>query len=109
MQWYSYFHVMMTWLVNNPVKFNGLVHIDEMAIGSLQKYNRGREDLPDTRWLFGINDQASHKIALQFIDDKSHESIIPITERHVQVAQQNILMEPKFIDAYQTKGTYITM
>ena len=83
-QWYSYYRdTMTTYLVRNPVVFNAnsIVHVDETAISGRCKYGRGRE-IP-MRWLFGIVDRANHKCFAQFIDDKSHPSIIPIITNHV--------------------------
>ena len=74
-----------TYLANHRIVLNGTIHTDETAIGGLRKYNRGRFDLPDTHWLFGLVDRANHECYFQFIEDKSHKSILPIIEEHVTV------------------------
>ena len=101
---------MTTYLVRNPVVFNAnsIVHVDETAISGRCKYGRGRE-IP-IRWLFGIVDRANHKCFAQFIDDKSHPSIIPIITNHVNGGgQQYILMVPKSIDVSVTWITPIIL
>ena len=81
-QWYSYYRDVMTMhLANNPPTFNSLVHVDEMAIGEKIKYGHGNTET-DTRWLFGIVDKTNHKCYLEFLQDKSHPSIIPIIQHH---------------------------
>ena len=75
---------MTTWLARSPPYFTSLVHVDETAIGTKRKCNRGNAERGGTRWLFGIVDKANHKCLCHFIDDKSHDSIIPTIERHVQ-------------------------
>ena len=60
---------MVEWLNRNPPIFNSLVHTDETAIGGCRKYNRGRIDVAETRWLFDIADRHNHKCYLEFVDD----------------------------------------
>ena len=39
-QWFNYYHDIMTcYFENNPINFNGTVHIDETFIGGKRKYN----------------------------------------------------------------------
>ena len=69
---------MTTHFANNPVHFdNTTIHADETFIRSYRKYNRGT-NLPEPRWLFGINDKVNHKTYLQFIQRRNCDTIIPI-------------------------------
>ena len=86
-QWYNYFRdVMTTYLATNPVRFsrNCVINVDETAVGGCRKYQRGRIPRVQTRWLFGLVCSFHHKIYCEFIEDKSHESIIPLITRHVE-------------------------
>ena len=66
-QLYSYYHdIMTTYLARNPVSFNSLVHVDEMAIGGCRKYNRGNRECGETHWIFGIIDKEHHKCHMKF-------------------------------------------
>lgn len=85
LQWYMYYRdVMTTYLTRNPVQFNSLVHVDECVVGGKRKYNRGAFR-GEERWLFGIIDLTNHKCFIQFIQDKSHNSIIPLIQNHIQL------------------------
>ena len=83
-QWFNYFRdIMTTYFANNPVHFdNTTVHVEETFIGGYRKYNRGR-NLPEPRWLFGINDKVNHKTYIQFVERKNCETIIPIIMQRV--------------------------
>ena len=85
-QWYNYYRdVCTTYLESNPVRFssNCTLNVDETALGGKRKYNRGRIPQTETRWLFGIICSAHHKVHCEFIEDKKHETVIPIITRHV--------------------------
>ena len=87
LQWYNYYRdVMTTYLVQNPVEFSRhcTIHVDETAIGGKRKYQRGRIPSVQTRWLFGMVCSVHHKFYGEFIEDKSHQSIIPLISRHIQ-------------------------
>ena len=74
---------MTTWLSRNPVIFtNVTVHVDETAIGSRHKYNKGRIPKVTTHWLFGIIDQRNHKVHVEFVNKRDHDHIIPIITCH---------------------------
>ena len=74
---------MTTWLSRNPVIFeNVTVHVDESAVGGCRKYQRGRIPKVKTRWLFGIIDNVNHKVHVEFVDKRDHETLIPIITRH---------------------------
>ena len=69
-QWYTYYReIMVEWLTRNPPVFRSLVHVDETGIGGQRKYNRGRIDVAETRWLFGIVVHHNHKCYLEFVND----------------------------------------
>ena len=74
---------MVEWLNRNPPIFNSLVHVDKTAIGGCRKYIRGRIDVAETRWLFGVVDGRNQKCYLEFMDDHNHDTIIPIIQRSV--------------------------
>ena len=85
LQWFNFYRdVMTTYLARNPPLFNGYVHMDECYIGGKRKHHRGAMR-GEERWLFGIVDSINHKCVIQFIEDKSHQSILPIIQRHVSV------------------------
>ena len=84
--WLNFYRdVCTTYLANNPVTFsrNCTIHVDETFIGGKRKYRRGCQ-LDDPRWLFGLVCRYHHKIHMEFLEDQSHPSIIPIISAHVQ-------------------------
>ena len=86
-QWFNYFRdIMTTHLATNPVTFsrNCTINVDETAVGGCRNYQRGRIPRVEPRWLFGLVCSEHHKVYCEFIQDKSHQSIIPLITRHVE-------------------------
>ena len=87
-QWFNYCRdICTTWLALHPPMFDGTVNVlnvDETAIGGKRKYHKGRIPKTKTKWLFGIVDHTNHKCLVEFIDDRKHESIIPVISRHIR-------------------------
>lgn len=61
----------------------GEIEIDESLFGRKVKYNRGKPS--GTRiWIFGLIERGSNQIILYPVDDRSADTLIPLTVKHVK-------------------------
>ncbi|XP_041485936.1 uncharacterized protein LOC121432146 [Lytechinus variegatus] len=69
--------------VENPVKLQGEVEIDESLFGRRCKYHRGDGNKGVKVWIVGLVERATNKLILYPVDDRSEQTLLSIIKRHV--------------------------
>ena len=72
-------------MLSEPMQLGGhgkVVQIDESVLVRA-KYNRGRQLRERQRWLFGVYDPATKQGYIQLVEDRSADTLLPITQRVV--------------------------
>lgn len=81
--WFQFCRDICSWyLLQNPIVLGGnnvIVQIDESLIWK-RKYNVGHAVAQ--QWIFGLYDTTLHIGIVQFVRDRSAETLIPIIQRH---------------------------
>ncbi len=84
-QWFQYYRDVCTeWLLHNPIQLGGegrIVEIDKSVIAR-RKYHRGHR-VPE-RWIFGMFDRTQKIGMVEFVPDRSANTLLPIIQRHVR-------------------------
>lgn len=89
LQWFVYLReVCSLYLLQNNTQLGGrgrFVEIDECAIGHKRKFNRGFVRGSGTKWIFGIIDVTSKKCHIQWVPDRTRDTLYPIIRQHIAV------------------------
>ena len=84
-QWCQYFRdICFTWLSKLPYKLGGpglIVEIDESVI-SKSKFHRGR--VVPQRWIFDGYCRTSGKGFLQFVEDRTAQTLLPLVQQYIE-------------------------
>lgn len=84
-QWFNYLReVCSARLINNPLKFGGpgiVVQVCELAIAK-RKYNRSH--YVQERWIFGIYDTTTKLGYLEFVSDRSADTLLPRIRQRIK-------------------------
>ena len=88
-QWFTYLREICSLYLNNvqQLTFGGdvsIVQMDESFIGHQPKYFRGAWR-GQQYMLFGIIDTITKKCVIEFVPNKSHDSLLPIIKRYVPI------------------------
>lgn len=78
--------VMSDYLVPNPIRLGGpnsVVEIDETCLGRKRKYNRGAFRGSGQKWVIGFIDRQSQKCHIQFVLNRTRDTLLPIIESGV--------------------------
>ena len=79
------------------------VVIDETALGK-RKYHRGRPVARETTWILGIYDVDTKVEILDWIQNRSHNEIIPKVESHVERGSDIVTDELRTYNCLATRG-----
>ena len=87
-QWFQFLREVCSGnlLRNNNFMMGGpghIVELDESAIERKCKYNRGYTRGSGIKWIFGLLDINSGKCHLEYVPERSRETLFPIIRRHV--------------------------
>lgn len=84
-QWFVYLRDICTRaLLQNGTQLGGIgqiVEIDECCIGRKRKFNRGYHRGGGNKWIFGILDLTTKKCHIQYVPDRTRETLFTIIRR----------------------------
>lgn len=68
----------------SPMKFTGVVEIDESLFGRKIKAHRGNPRGGDRIWILGLIERHSNRLILYPVEDRSSKTLISIITKHVE-------------------------
>lgn len=85
--WYAFLrNVMTNYLLTNPIQLGGgtnVVEVDETCLGTKQKYHRGAVRGSGQKWVIGLLDRITKKLHIQWVPDRTRDTLLPIIQTHV--------------------------